>query len=94
MVHKLKKKLTTSQRLDLNKPIEVWETPDGSWKWEVYRKYQKPKGEAKNPFARWFCRVFSPITREQMASGYELGDVYIKDIKSVARKVKSEEDGS
>jgi hypothetical protein len=87
MVHKIKK-LSTNERLKLNKPIEVWETPDGSWRWEVYRKYQKSDD---NPMARWFCRVFSPITREQMSSGYELGDVYIREIKSVARKVSEEE---
>ena len=92
MVHKIEtKKLTTQQRLDQNRPIEVWETPDGSWRWEVYRKYQKD--DAK-PFARWFCRVFSPITREQMSSGYELGDVYVKDVKDYARKVSEDKDGS
>lgn len=85
MVHKVEGKLTTQQRLDANNPIEVWETPDGSWRWEVYRKYQK---DDTKPFARVFARVFSPITREQMSSGYELGDAYISEIKSVARKVK------
>ena len=83
MVHKTK--LSTSDRLRLNQPIEIWETMDGSWRWEVYRDYQKDQNK---PFARAFCRVFSPITREQMSSGYELGDVYWKDIKSVARRVK------
>ena len=92
MVHKIEtKKLTTQQRLDQNRPIEVWETPDGSWRWEVYRKYGK---DDSKPFARWFCRVFSPITREQMSSGYELGDVYVKDVKDYARKVSEDKDGS
>lgn len=86
MVHKIEiKKLTTQQRLDTNNPLEVWETPDGLWRWEVYRKYQKD--DAK-PFARVFARVFSPITREQMSSGCELGDVYVSDIKSVAKRIK------
>jgi len=81
MVHK-GKSLSTDVRLKQNIPIEVWETPDGSWRWEVYRKYQKPEGEAKNQFARWFCKVKSPFTPQG-----ELGDVYISEIKSVARKV-------
>lgn len=89
MVHKIEtKKLTTQQRLDQNKPIEVWASSDGNWRWEVYRKYQK---DDSKPFARWFCRVFSPITMEQMSSGYELGDVYVKDVKENARKIASEE---
>lgn len=72
---------STSKRLKENRPIEVWETPDGSWRWEVYKKYQKPEKEAKNPFARWFCKVKSPFVPQG-----ELGDVYVKEIKSVARK--------
>ena len=89
MVHKTK--LSTSDRLRLNQPIEIWETMDGSWRWEVYRDYQKDQNKL---FARAFCRVFSPITREQMSSGYELGDVYVKDIKDYARKVSEDKDGS
>lgn len=78
-------KLTTDQRLKQNMPIEVYETPDKSWRWEIYKKYQK---DDDKQYARAFCKVFSPITREQMSSGYELGDVYISEIKSAARKVK------
>lgn len=59
-------------------PYEIWATPDESWKWFVLKKYQSPENEAKNPYARWFCKVFSPYVPEG-----ELGDVYIKDIKSV-----------
>ena len=77
-------KLTTDQRLKQNMPIEVYETPDKSWRWEIYKKYQK---DDDKQYARAFCKVFSPITREQMSSGYELGDVYISEIKSAARKV-------
>jgi hypothetical protein len=81
-VHKIKK-MSTDERLKKGIPIEVWETSDGSWRWEVYRKYQKPEGEAKNPFARWFCKVKSPFTPQG-----DIGDVYIKDIKSNAKKVQ------
>jgi len=82
MVHKV---MSTSDRMKANMPIEIWETEDGSWRWEIYKKYQK---DDNKPFARAMCKVFSPITREQMASGCEIGDVYIKDIKSYARRIK------
>ena len=77
-------KLTTDQRLKQNLPLEVYETPNKSWRWEIYKKYQK---DDDKQYARAFCKVFSPITREQMSSGYELGDVYISEIKSAAKKV-------
>jgi hypothetical protein len=75
-------KLTTDQRIRAGKPIEIWTTPDGSWTWEVYKKYQKPAGESKNPYARWFCRVKSPFVPQG-----ELGDVYVNEITKYARKV-------
>ena len=77
------KKLSTSERIKQNKPIEVWVSPDGTWRWEVYRKYQTPKGEAKNPYARWFCKVKSPFVPQG-----ELGDTYIRDIKAHAVKLE------
>jgi len=79
-------KLTTSQRIKQNKPLEVWESPDGSWRWKVFRKYQKSHTEAKNPYARWFCGVASPFTYGL----YELGDVYARDITGSATLVYSE----
>jgi hypothetical protein len=45
MVHKI----STSQRMKLNRPIEVWENPDKTWRWEVYKKYQK---DDNKPYAR------------------------------------------
>lgn len=84
MVHKL----NTSQRLKLGKPIETWQTPDGTWTWEVYKKYQKPENEAKNPFARWFCKVKSPFTR----GSWDMGDVYVKEIKDYALKVSEDKE--
>jgi hypothetical protein len=67
-------------------PYEIWKA--GDWEWHVLKKYQAPEAEAKNPFARWFCAVYSPITREQMSSGYEMGDTYVSDIKSCAVRIK------
>lgn len=75
------KKLSTAERLKRNEPIEVWESADGSWRWEVYKKNQKNDDK---PYASWFCKVYSPFTRP----GYDMGDTYVADIKSNARRVK------
>jgi len=87
----MEKKLTTNQRLDQVKPIEVYANSDHTWIWEVYRHYQNSKNEAKNPYARVFCRVLSPIV------GYkhgEMGDVYIREIQKYASLIFDEsEDG-
>lgn len=86
-------KLNTSQRIKLNKPIEVYATSNKSWIWLVMKHYQKPENEVKNPYARVMCRVLSPIV------GYdrgELGDVYLKDIMAIdteVLKVYDEKDG-
>ena len=74
------KKLTTNERIKRKKPLEIWISFNGAWKWEVYKKYQKSKNEEKNYYARWLCKVYSPT----VPNG-EIGDVYIKDIKDAAR---------
>ncbi len=79
----MEKSLNTSQRIKQHKPIEVWS--DGSWTWEVYKKYQKPENEAKNPYARWFCKVLTPIVPEG-----ELGDVYVRDIQKSASRISKD----
>jgi hypothetical protein len=71
------KKLTTDQRIKQDKPIEVYENKRAGWVWKVWKKYQRPDLEAKNPYARWFCSVKSPFTYD----GYDMGDTYISDIK-------------
>jgi len=78
-------RLNTSQRLAQNMPIEVWRSSDGSWVWEVYKKYQTPENEAKNPYARWFCKVKTPFVPQG-----ELGDVYVREIKAHAHKIFEE----
>ena len=62
-------------------PYEIWSN-DSGWQWRVLKKYQKPELEAKNPYARWFCAVSSPYTFGE----FELGDVYVSEIKSNARR--------
>ena len=58
-----------------NDPYEVWQNNQG-WTWKVLKKYQTPEMEAKNPYARWFCFVTSP-----MCPDGEMGDTYIHEIK-------------
>ena len=69
---------------------EVWEStvpmfdcPAGSWTWYVLKKYQSPEAEAKNPYARWFTDVVTPICPDG-----EMGDTYVNDIKPYARRIK------
>jgi hypothetical protein len=66
---------------------EVWENvlpifdcPIGSWKWYVLKKWQI---DDNKPYARYFCLVTSPIVPEG-----EYGDVYVSEIKSVAKRIK------
>jgi hypothetical protein len=61
-------------------PYEVWKSFDGSWTWNVLKKWQ---ADDNKPFARWFCFVTSPFCPHG-----EMGDVYVSEIKSLATKVK------
>ena len=74
--------MTTNDRIEKHQPIEVWKSFDGSWTWEVYKKYKKPEAERKNPHARWYCKVMSPMMPEG-----EFGDTYVRDITSNASMV-------
>lgn len=61
----------------VDEPYEVYQSlllPD--WEWRVLKKYQSEEVEAKNPYARWFCAVRSPMTYGE----WEYGDTYICDI--------------
>lgn len=70
---------------------EVYESAfdGGSWKWYVLKHYQSSEAEAKNPYARVFCDVVSPIVGEDG----ELGDVYLRDIKGSAALVSKKDMG-
>lgn len=61
----------------VSKPYETW--TNGSWTWKILKKYQ---ADDKKPYARAFCFVTSPYCPEG-----ELGDTYIADIHSVAKKI-------
>jgi len=80
------RKLSLEQRIKQNKPIEIWNV--GTNFWFVYRKYQKPENEAKNPSARWYVRVYTPA-----CPNGEFGDMYInKIIGPTVNKIYDEND--
>lgn len=70
----------------VNEPYEVWRNDRTGWEWRVLKKWQAPDKEADNPYARWFCAVKSPATH----GSYDLGDVYVTEIKSMARKINTD----
>lgn len=74
----------------VNKPYEVYTTVDGTWEWRILKHYQSPENEASNPYARVLCAVKSPMTW----GGYDLGDVYLAEIKQNAVPVFIEENDS
>ena len=59
-------------------PYETW-VNDSGWTWRVCKKYKSDDAEAKDPYARWFCFVTSP-----MCTYGEFGDVYVAEIKQNA----------
>ena len=64
----------------VSNPYEVWQSLDGSWIWNVLKKWQ---ADDNKPYGRWFCNVVTPIVPHG-----ELGDVYVCDIKKYARRIK------
>ena len=66
-------------------PYEVWTGANG-YEGRVLKKYQSPAREAENPYARWFCAVKSNFTY----GSFELGDVYVSEIKAHGEKVPTE----
>ncbi len=57
---------------------EVWASADEKWKWFVLKKYTSPESEAKDPYARYYCAVQSPMTNGR----FEYGDVYVQTVKN------------
>ena len=66
----------------VDQPYEVWS--NGSWYWRVLKKWQ---ADDSKPYGRWFCAVKSPYTH----GGYDMGDVYVHDIKTQACKLTEEQ---
>jgi hypothetical protein len=80
-------KNTQNKTRELDNPYEIWETQDmhGKWTWKVLKKYQ---ADDDKPYARWLCGVKSPFTY----GSYEMGDVYVSEIKEYAVKVFDEQE--
>ena len=74
-------KNTCGKTVSRENAYEVWS--NGAWTWYCLKKYQNPEQEASNVYARWFCDVVTP-----MCPDGELGDTYVKDIKSNAVRIK------
>jgi len=67
----------------INQAYEIWQTPNGQWTWYILKKYQNEENESKNHYSRWYTFVTSPIVPDG-----EYSDTYVKDIKSVAKRIK------
>lgn len=67
----------------VEEPYEIWEGSNG-FEYRVLKKYQSEEKEKANPYARWFLATKSPYTY----GSYELGDGYVKDVTSHARRIK------
>jgi hypothetical protein len=89
------KKMTTSERIKQDKPLEIWTSANNEWTWKVYKFYKAPgKSLAKqrggtmvDQYGRVFCGVCSPFTD----GSYELGDVYYRDITTYATRTFAED---
>ena len=74
----------------LEDPYEVWECKMNmgleilNIEYRILKKYQAPKGESENPYARWFTAAKSEAT----FGSWEYGDTYVRDILSTGRRIK------
>ncbi len=71
-----------AKRVTPENAYEVWQSYNGTWTYFVLKKYQSPEQEAKNPFARWYCKVVSPV----VPNG-DYGDVYVFTVKRGTRQI-------
>ncbi len=60
---------------------------DAGWTWYVVKTYQHP--DTEDGYSRWFCYVSSPHT----FGGFDLGDVYRKDVLNNARLLNGTDGG-
>ena len=67
-----------NKTVDRAHAYEVWRA--GAWTWYVLKKWQ---ADDDKPFARWFCDVVTP-----MCPNGELSDVYVKEIKDNAVRIR------
>jgi len=70
----------------MGRPYEVWKGDAGDLgeiTYLVLKKYQSPEAESKNDYARWFVAAKSDATY----GTFEMGDNYVREIKSIAQCV-------
>ena len=73
-------KNTKNKTRNVNEPYETYVNLNAGWEWRVLRHYQSEDKETTNPYARVFCAVKSPMTYDS----WEMGDVYLSEIKDNA----------
>ncbi len=81
---------TQKKMRSIDKPYEVWGTPDLTVEIRVVKKYQTPENERKNPYARWMCATGSP----ENYYSFTPRDAFVTDIRGQFVKLYDErEDG-
>lgn len=76
----LKVKNECAKTVSRENAYEIWQSHDKTWIWYVLKKWQL---DDNKQYARWFCDVVTPICPEG-----EMGDVYVKEIKENATRIK------
>lgn len=66
-------------------PHAIFHDYRSGFTWRVLKTYQTFTNEKKNPYARWFCAVTSPMTMGTT----DMGDCYVRDILSTKPKLVS-----
>lgn len=61
-------------------PYEIWQSKNAQWTWHVLKKWQI---DDDKPYARWFCKVYTPFTPDG-----EMEDVFVAEIKQQAIRIK------
>lgn len=77
MSETLSSKNECAKTRDKDDPYEVWFVP-GIGEYRILKKYKSPKGEAADPFARWF--TYHPDSGD-------MGDMYAAEIKANGFKI-------
>jgi hypothetical protein len=78
------KKLTTSERIKQDKPLQIFENERAGWKWKIWKFYKAPgkplqaqiDATLADTYGRAFVGAKSPFTY----GSYELGDSYYREI--------------
>lgn len=88
------KKLTTNERINQDKPIEIWEDHRAGWTWKVWKFYKRGTylEQREKTIADQYGRVLVSAQSPFTHGGWEMGDSYYNDIRKDARLVSVDED--